>query len=126
MIESTVRTQLKNDTTVKGLVADRIYVGAKLPQGAVLPLVVIHMISHTADNTIKGACNLQWERLQIEAWASTIAGADTLLKAVDAALNGKKFSTVVSCDVLTGGATSFEEPIQAHVLSLDFGVWFKR
>lgn len=126
MIESAVRTLLTSDTTVSGLVGTRVYVGANLPQGATLPLVVIHMISHVADNHLRGACKLQWERLQIEAWASTMAGADTLLKAIDNALNGKKSGTIKSCNVLAGGSTSYQEPIDAHVLTLDFGIWFER
>ncbi len=129
MIESAVRTVLTGNATVSGLVGTRVYVGGKIPQGATLPLIVITFISHNGENHLKGAGNLQWERLQIEAWGETYSDAVSVLKAVDEALNGNKFSSsnpvIASCVCQTGGSYVFQDAVNAHALSLDYGFWFK-
>lgn len=129
MIEAAVRGILISDNDVKTLVDTRVYVGGKIPQGATLPLIVITFISHNGENHLKGAGNLQWERLQIEAWGETYSETVNVLKAVDEALNGNKFSSsdpvIASCVCQTGGSYVFQDAVNAHALSLDYGFWFK-
>lgn len=126
MIEAAVRGILAADSGVLALVGSRVHAGP-LPQGGAYPAVNMYLITHDPDNHLNGPGNLPHERIQINAWGSTYAAADGLIKAVDNAINAKSFSgTGYTCSIegLIGGSYQFEPTVNVHRLSLDYGILF--
>jgi hypothetical protein len=127
LIEAQIRAILAVDNGVKALVAARIYCGV-LPQNPVYPALTIQPITHDPDNDLAGPSDLQWDRLQIDAWASTYAAAHALYKATMDALNGKSFTgigyRIGSAVVEPGGGYGYEPSVEVHRRYFDIGVWF--
>ena len=127
MIEAKIRAILAATTAVTTMVSTRIYAGI-LPQNPTYPAITIQPITYDSSNTLKGSGNLQWDRLQIDAWGETYASTDGVYKAVITALNGKQFTgtgyRIGSCNVQAGGRYRYEDSTKIHGRSVDFGIWF--
>lgn len=69
LIDAAVRKILANDTTVKGLVAARIYPD-RLPAGATLPALTYSLITDIEDTHVQG----DWQaRVQVSCWSNPTA-----------------------------------------------------
>jgi len=86
-LESELRTRLAADGTISGLVSTRIY-PLKLPQNPTYPAIVFRRISGPRLRHITGASGRGDGRIQIDSWATTYTGAQTLAAAVRASLHG--------------------------------------
>jgi hypothetical protein len=128
MIEAKIRAILAATTAVSTLVGTRIYVGI-LPQDPTYPALTIQPISYNPDNHLTAPGDLQWDRLQIDAWGVTYAAADGLYRAAITALNGKAFTgtgyRIGSVIVQVGGGHQYEESVKVHRRHFDVGVWFE-
>ena len=125
MIAPKVRAILAADSAVAALVGARIYIGP-LPQAPAYPAINIYLITHNPDNHLAGPGSLKWERLQVNAWGATYAEADKLIKAIAAAINGKKFPDYGIGSIVgqISGGYNYEESVKVHQIHLDFGIWF--
>jgi len=127
MIESKIRAILAATSAVTAITSTRIYVGI-LPQGATFPALTIQPITYNADNHLTDAGDLQWDRIQIDAWGTTYAATDALYQAAVNALNGNSFSgtgyRIGSVIVQIGGGYRYESSVNIHRRYFDIGVWF--
>ena len=69
LIDAALRQILANDTTVKGLVAARIYPD-RLPAGATLPALTYSLISEVPDPYVPG---VRQARVQVSCWSNPTA-----------------------------------------------------
>jgi len=94
MIETALRTLLRADPTVAGLVGDRIYAGV-MPQRPTLPLIVLTKIDKLSGLTLSDAVGPNTLRVQVDCWAQDgdgTAGADNV-RALATAVNGSDDQT---------------------------------
>lgn len=127
MIEAKIRSILIANEAVGALISKRVYVGI-LPQKPTYPALTIQPITHNPDNDLAGPGDMQWDRLQIDAWGNTYAAAAELYKAVIDALNGKKFNGTgytASIIVPPSGGYGYEPSVGIHRRYFDIGVWFE-
>lgn len=86
-LETDLRVRLAADGAVSGLVAARIY-ALVLPQKPTLPAISYQRISGPRIQNLLGATGRAVARIQIDSWAETYVGAQTLAAAVRSSLNG--------------------------------------
>lgn len=124
---STVRTIILGDPAVAALVGTRVYPKI-LPQSPTLPAITYQRISRVsvADH-LTGAGSLGRPRVQVDAWASTDAAAETLGAAVKARLNGFKGTVAGEGDVkriaLETEGGQFDAELLLHRHTADYFVW---
>jgi hypothetical protein len=128
MIEAALRAVLIANAGVTALVGTRVYVGI-LPQDPTYPALTIQPVGYNADNHLTDAGDLQWDRLQIDAWGETYAATHQLYKAAIDAINGNDFSgtgyRIGSVTVQVGGGYRYEESVKIHRRHFDVGIWFE-
>lgn len=128
MIEQGIRAMLIADSDVVALVGTRIYPGI-LPQGPSYPCISIWPISQNDNVTLRTLPDLKWSRLQIDSWAQTFAAMMDLHEKVFTAL-ANKTGTPSGYDIrsivpLIGGIYVYEDSVDKHRRSRDFGIWWK-
>jgi hypothetical protein len=99
---------LKQDSTLEGYIAGRIYPIA-LPESVSLPAIVYQQISTTAAQAHGTASELPRHRYQLTAWAGTFGGAVQVAARMKALLDGYRG---------TWGTTPYEMDIE-HCLFAD-------
>jgi len=88
MIEQGIRTLLVSDSTVGGMVDQRVY-SNKLPQNPTLPAIVITTVDGEDRYTMEGAAGgPSFGRFQVDSYGTTVAESRALGKAVKALLSG--------------------------------------
>lgn len=87
VIESAIRAALLADSTVAGLIGDRVY-PLVLPQNPTLPAIVYQRIASPPDLSNDGPAGPLRTRLQLTLWASTWSGSRAIAAAVKAVLHG--------------------------------------
>jgi len=128
MIEQGIRAILLADSDVLALVKTRIYPGV-LPQNPTYPCVTIWPITQDDNVTLRAIPDLKWSRLQVDSWAATYAAMMALNEKVFTAL-ANRTGTPTGYDVrsivpLVGGRYVYEDSIDKHRRSRDFGIWWK-
>lgn len=113
-----LRTHLRNDATVVGLVGTRIYV-QRLPQNPTYPALCMHTISRVAD-VERGviAYPIANMRVQIDAHDTSYEGVQALASALKWALLGLRNSTVHDCRA-EDQYEFWDETLGVHVVSVD-------
>lgn len=130
-VEKAIRSILIDDSTVKNLVADRVYPVVRR-EGSSLPALVYQQISGVRDHIFAGPSGFVEARFQINCWAETYEGADELADAVRVAVdgyNGTKESVVIQCIHLIDEGdmpvlSADNESLSFHGKRLDVIVWF--
>lgn len=81
-------------SALTALVGTRIY-QVKAPQSATFPLVVVRHVFESEDMQLRGASGMVTDRVQVDAYAEEVSGADprATARAVDAAIRGDGAST---------------------------------
>lgn len=87
MSELAVYTILKDTAAVSALVAGRVY-PVQAPQNPTYPLVTYQRISAVRVRSVDGPSGLAQPRIQVDAYATTYAGAKALAAAIRGALDG--------------------------------------
>lgn len=82
-----MRARLVGDSTLTGLIAQRIYPG-KAPQDPTLPYVVYSRISTTRTSTLGGPTRVAEARMQLDIIATSQASAEQVANAVRNRLDG--------------------------------------
>jgi Protein of unknown function (DUF3168) len=82
-----IRVALVNHPPVADLVGDRIYPDA-LPAKALVPAIVLSEVAVRFTHTQDGPAGLVRSRVQVDAWATTWAEADTVAAAARVLLDG--------------------------------------
>ena len=103
MSEIAVYTLLKNAAAVSTLVGARIYPLAA-PQNPTYPLITYQRISGPRWTTMDGPTGMAQPRIQVDAFATTYAGAKALATAIRTTLDGHRGTvTVTGGTVRVGG-----------------------
>jgi hypothetical protein len=84
-MQEALRTRLKADPTIAGLVGPRVDWGLR-PQGKPLPALALTLVPTPRDYTMGGADATQHYRVQVDCWAEDYRGAHELRDAVIAEL----------------------------------------
>jgi hypothetical protein len=84
-MQTALRTRLKNDATVSGLVGTRIDWGAR-PQGTALPAVTLHMVSDPRPQHMAGFQATRQSWVQVDCWGAKYTDAASVSAAVIAAI----------------------------------------
>ena len=90
-MKAALRSYLLADSTIAGMIIDRIY-WQQRERGEPLPCLVLTRVSGTTGQTHGGADTLVRSRIQVNCLADTRAAADALESAVMARLNGRAFT----------------------------------
>lgn len=106
------------------------------PQGSALPALVVTKISDLPDYTMQGPSGLASSRIQIDAWASTYAGAKTAARQVEERLSGMDASigdggspekfTILRGGFMQNESDSFERGqggVDLYRVSQDYIIW---
>ena len=87
-------------------------------QGTVAPYIVWSGVVSAINNNLLGASDVQNTRFQIDAYATSYAGARTLAAAVVAAMKAASFANVQISD-----QDMYEPDTKLFRVSMDFSVW---
>ena len=93
-----------------------------MPQQPVLPAATFTVISGRDDMHIAGKSNTGERIFQVDAWASSRLGADTLMDDVQSRLLQATAFTIVAIDM--SGAPRYEEETRRYRASKEFMVRF--
>ena len=121
--EAVVSTILANGTV--NAITTRLH-PQMLPQEPTYPAIVYSVISNMPDQTLQGPSGLAYARFRFDIIAETNGGAKALAAALKTALDGKSFtvSTYELRSIVALGDTDlYEDEIECHCVSSDFGVW---
>lgn len=88
------------------------------PQGAPLPRITYQRISTAPENTLGGRANLDQVRVQLDCWASTLAGVAALASQARDAMEAQGFKAL-----LQGQFDTYEQDTQVYRRSMDFRCW---
>jgi hypothetical protein len=117
-----IRDELVADATVTNLVAQRIYAQI-MPQGVVLPAVLLTVISETPENSVDGSpsSRLVSSLVQADTYAKGYADARALADAVVNVLGG--LSRPDLSGELQTTRDSYDDETQLHRVSVDVLIW---
>jgi len=125
-IEADLRTHLVNDSTVNGIVGDRVY-PLRLSQGYTLPAISYQRISGDRAKDISGSIGHAQPRIQVDCWTNSYSDLKDLAEAVRKALDrfqgdlgGGSYVQHVS---LEGETETYEEETEIQRNSLDFVIY---
>lgn len=130
-----LRAYLLADGQISAVVASRIY-PTKLPQGTTLASIVYSRISGVGDHHSQGASGLARPRMQIDCWASTVDGADTLGRLVKARIDGfggampygsnsPQDEIAVQGVFFQSERDDYDDAAKLHRVSQDYVIWFE-
>lgn len=86
-IATELRTFLLEDTTLAGLVGQRLYPNV-LPQAPTFPAMTFTWVSGTRFHHLGGSAGIAGPRVQFDCWAATYLEAEALFEALRLALDG--------------------------------------
>jgi len=128
-MEAALIAYLLADTAIAGIVSTRLH-WSTLPQGVVMPALLLTRVSGRRDNHMLGASGLVESRVQFDAYADTYTEMVALSKAVRDALSGAAFtqgSIKFQGCFLESERHSFEKPpnssTEQHRGLMDFTLW---
>jgi hypothetical protein len=85
-------------------------------QNETLPCVTLSLVSVDPQNHLNGAPTLDQNRVQIDSWATTYAGARAVAAAVRTALESAGLNLISEFD-------TFESDVNEYRVTQDFSVW---
>src|SRR5574340_121579 len=112
MIQETVFSALS------GLVAGRVYPSVA-PDGAVAPFIVYQRVGSSPENTLADGQPVQQTRMQIDAYATTYAAAQTLAQQIEAAMTAAPVSGIQIMDM-----DGYEADVKLHRVTQDYSIWY--
>ena len=117
-----IYSRLRVDSAVAAIIGSRIYPQIQ-PQPAVAPCVVYQVIVDTPTNTLDGSNggDLYQTRLQVDAYATDYATAQTLADAITAVLGS--VTELHFSSVRLSRRDLYEPDTKLHRVSLDFSIW---
>lgn len=122
-MQSALRSRLKADATVSGLVGTRVDWGLR-PQAKTLPAITLTLVSSPRDYTMAGAQVTQFYRVQVDCWALTYKESNDLRAAVIACLEPGSGSFQSSFVTRSQDMPERTEEGEIHRASLDFKVTY--
>ena len=88
------------------------------PDSPTLPYIVYFRVSNSPENTLGSGIPIENSRIQIDCYAATYAGAQTLATQVVAAMDAADFTSIFLMD-----HDMYEDSVKRHRVSQDFSVW---
>jgi hypothetical protein len=88
------------------------------PQGSVLPYVTYQRVASNINNVLFGPPSIDNIRIQIDVWAGTYAGAQTLADAIKASMQGWAVQ-----NTLQNEYDLYEQAVQTFRVLLEFSIW---
>jgi len=131
VIETALYDLLRLDTTVSGIVSDRIEPQI-IPQGTAYPAIRLNHISSVREHNLVDTVEMVPARFQIDCYGSTHAGARTLADAVRGALDnyrGTVGTVVIQATHLIDEGDYFSEQVGVDQLRRygkrqDYTIWY--
>lgn len=121
-----VYTLLINNTAVAALVGTRVFPAGIIPQDVTdRPAIAYQTVGGTPLNLLGGGARGDNERVMIDCWDYTLAGAQALAAAVRAALDDLSAlqAAGVACECKSFNGNDFEPQTKTFRESNDFSFW---
>ena len=121
-MEEELRALLLAASGVTNIAGDRVNFGVN-PQGAILPAVVLNVVSSLTDMHMNGSGGLEQGRVQVDCYGDTFAVAKLLSRAVIATLHfyrGGGFFFINQLSTRDSRESGSNEAERAYRTSLDF------
>jgi hypothetical protein len=119
VVDAKLYTVLSTAAGVTAIVGNRIYPD-KLPQTPVYPAVVYQGIAGMRENDLKGYAGLENPLMQVDAWATTKAGAAVLTDAIIAAVCA---ATTFSAIVPNVPQYTWDDEVEKYRSIIEFSIW---
>jgi hypothetical protein len=119
LVDAKLYTVLSTTAGVTALVGNRIYPD-KLPQTPVYPAVVYQGIAGARENHLRGYASLENPLMQIDAWATTKAGAATLTAAIITAVCA---ATTFAAIVPNVPQYIWDDEVEKYRCIIEFSIW---
>lgn len=123
--EAALIAALAADAGVSALAGSRVFIkGGR--QGEAYPYVTVQRISTPSAIDLDGASDLEWPRMQIEAWSPNGLAACDLADAIQAALQVGELSgagLTFSATFQDRRGPSADEQTRNFSVQLDFSIW---
>lgn len=122
-----IRTYLLAQPAIAGEIGTRLY-PVKLPQAVTYPALSYQQIGGTTERHLQGRSTLKWARLQVDAWAPTIAAAQTIADAVADALDGYRGQAgniLITDSWQDSRSDGYEDDAEIHRTTLDFQIYYR-
>lgn len=87
-------------------------------QGTVAPYITFQNIANPTINTLDGATNIQNNRMQIDAFASTYAGVATLARSIDTTL-----AALGAMYIKINDQMLYEPETKLYRVLLEYSIW---
>lgn len=100
--------------------AGGVWYAANTTGEPVYPFIVWTRITSTPNVSLGGPSDLQNTRIQVDIFSRSVAEAESIGKALDAAMAGWSVQNVPISSM-----DMYEEPVRAYRVSKDFSVWAK-
>ena len=120
---------LSADAGVAALVVDRIFPAGIIPQEiTTLPAIVYQTVTGTAENVLTDRAPVDMERIQIDCWSTTDAGASAVANAVRAAFENIPAMLANGCAALLTGFNGhdYDKETKHYRESTDWSFWTLR
>ena len=120
---------LSADSGVAALCGTRIYPAGIIPQEVVtFPTVVFQTVTGTAENIQSGNAPADYERIQIDCWDVSMAGADAMFAAVRTALENLPTIKALGCAAVLSNfnGDSYESDTKRYKNSTDWDFYLLR
>lgn len=88
------------------------------PQGTTLPYVTYQRVASTVNNVLNGPPSIDNARIQIDVWAATYAGGQTLAQSIVTAMQAWPAQ-----NVLLNQYDLYEQDVQTFRVLLEFSIW---
>jgi hypothetical protein len=123
MIEHAIQSLVANDSTVAGLVDDRIYY-MTAPQDVSLPYIVIFKVSSVREHCHEGFSNLTHSRIQFSVFSETYYNGKQISDAIKTVLDGYKGTSegvAIHSSLFDGEGDGYAA--ETFYITLDFMIW---
>lgn len=126
MIADNLYTYLAAQSAITSIVSTRIY-PIILPQKPTYPAVTYSEDDSNYTESFVGQTDHVQSIFQLDAWATTYAGATTLGEAIRTSLQNTSGSfggiTIQRCTVLSGPISVYEDSVEAYRQTYIFSIW---
>lgn len=131
-----LRAFLLGDSAVNAAVGGKRIYPLKLPQGELLPSLVLVLVSGAGDHTMQGASGLARPRYQVDAWAQTLDLASALKILTKGRLDGYAGPMAWTADAITTTVNvqgcffesereDYDAVAKLYRSSADYLIWFE-
>lgn len=131
-IETALFSYLTGKSEITSIVSTRVY-ATVAPSSPTYPYITFQMVSNNPEHHMSGNSPITIVRIQLDAWARTVATQQAISEAVRNALDGYRGQMgAEALDVrraFLDNRNTFEEPdkhgknLPVHRASLDFSIW---